>query len=223
MTSVSVLATAPRTVLTRVAGSVSLWNRTRKMSLFHETMRPDASTSVIDVGVGDTGFSTEPGVARTHNFFEAMYPWPEQITAVSDRPLPQFSREFPTVRCVVADGKRLPFPDDSFDVAFSNAVLEHVGGQEEQRRFVHELCRVAPRVFISTPNRLFPIEPHTLLPLAHWLPRGPRDWIFTRLKQDFWTHLDLLTPHRLLALFPSTTRARIVESRITITATATRS
>ena len=206
----------------KLAARVSLWNRERKMRLFLETMRPDAHTRVVDVGVGDTGFSTEAGVAGTHNFFEAMYPWPEQITAVSDVPLPRFAEVFPMIPCVQADGRDLPFEDGAFDIAFSNAVVEHVGGRDDQRRFVHELCRVARRVFLSTPNRWFPVDTHTLLPLVHWLPRTPRDAIFRGLGQGRWTDVNLLGRRQLAELFPDPGRVQIVESRITITATASR-
>jgi SAM-dependent methyltransferase len=205
-----------------LAAKVSLWNRERKMRLFLEAMQPDAATRVVDVGVGDTGFDTEAGVARTHNFFEAMYPWPERITAVSDTPLPHFAEAFPMIECVTADGRSLPFEDGSFDVAFSNAVVEHVGDLDEQRRFIQELCRVAGRVFISTPNRWFPVETHTLLPFVHWLPRARRDEIFRRTGQERWTHLNLLSRGELMRLFPPSMSVRVLESRITVTAAAER-
>src|SRR4051795_5745745 len=205
-----------------LAAKVSLWNRERKMKLFLDAMQPDESTRVVDVGVGDTGFATEPGVARTHNFFEAMYPWPERITAVSDTPLPHFAEAFPMIECVTADGRSLPFEDEAFDVAFSNAVVEHVGGREEQRRFVAELCRVAPRVFLSTPNRWFPVETHTLLPFLHWLPRPTADRAFAALGRDSWKRVDLLTKGELLDLFPQSVKARVVESRLTISVAAER-
>ena len=207
----------------RVAARVSLWNRARKMQLFFRAISPTAETRVLDVGAGDTGFATEPGIAASHNFFEAMYPWPERITAVSDVPLPRFAQEFPQVACVTADGRELPFPDGAFDVAFSNAVVEHVGGREEQRRFVHELCRVAARVFISTPNRWFPIETHTLVPVVHWLPPGARDRIFAALGRDRWRGVELLGAGELLALFPEDVEARLLEARLTISALAERS
>ena len=209
-------------MVTSLAARASLWNRKRKLALFLEELQPGPETTIVDVGVGDTGFDTEPGVALSHNFFEAMYPWPERITAVSDVPLLNFAQEFPEIEPVTASGTNLPFEDDSFDIAFSNAVLEHVGGREEQRRFVHELCRVAPKVFVSTPNRRFPLEVHTLVPFLHWLPRGTRDRAFTALRRDAWEGVELLNRRELLELFPPGAQARVVESLMTISVVAQR-
>jgi hypothetical protein len=206
----------------RFAARASRSNRRRKFALFMETIRPRPETRVVDVGVGDTGFGTEPGVAASHNFFEALYPWPERITAVSDVPLPNFARAFPRVDHVVADGTELPFEDDAFDIAFSNAVVEHVGGREEQRRFVEELCRVAPRVFLSTPNRRFPLETHTLVPFVHWLPRAATDRAMRALRRTNWERVELLSKREVLALFPLWANARVVESRVTISVAAER-
>lgn len=210
-------------MLTGLAARASLWNRKRKLARFLEELQPGPETTIVDVGVGDTGFDTEPGVALSHNFFEAMYPWPERITAVSDVPLPNFAQEFPQIAPVTASGTNLPFEDDSFDIAFSNAVLEHVGGREEQRRFVHELCRVAPKVFVSTPNRRFPLEVHTLVPFLHWLPRSARDRAFAALRRDAWAGVELLNRRELLELFPPGAHARVIESRMTISVVAERS
>jgi SAM-dependent methyltransferase len=210
-------------VLGGIAARASLWNRRRKLDLFLDAVRPGPETRVVDVGVGDTPFGTEPGVAATHNFFEALYPWPERITAVSDVPLPNFAQAFPRVRCVQASGTALPFEDDEFDVAFSNAVIEHVGGRDEQRRFVGELCRVAPQVFLSTPNRWFPVETHTLVPFVHWLPRPAAERAMRALRRTDWDGVELLGRNELLALFPSSVEARALESRITISVLGTRS
>jgi hypothetical protein len=209
-------------VLGDLAARASLRNRRRKLALFLETMRPGPETRVVDVGVGDTPFGTEPGLAATHNFFEALYPWPDRITAVSDVPLPNFAQAFPSVRTVVANGLELPFADDEFDIAFSNAVVEHVGGRDGQRRFVSELCRVAPRVFVSTPNRWFPVETHTLVPFVHWLPPRQADRAMHALRRENWDQVELLTKRELLALFPPQVKARAVEARITISAIAER-
>src|SRR5215469_9369494 len=62
----------------------------------------------------------------------------------------------------------LPFADKGFAIATSNAVLEHVGSADHQALFVRELTRVARKVFISVPNRYFPVEYHTAIPFLHF-------------------------------------------------------
>ena len=81
-------------------------------------------------------------------------------------------QRYPGVTFKRADGLNLPFESGSFDVVHSSAVLEHVGSFDNQRRFIQELVRVARRVvFLTTPNRWFPVEFHSVLPLIHWLPK----------------------------------------------------
>ena len=93
----------------------------------------------------------------------------------------------------------LPFETNSFDIAASNAVLEHVGSFEKQVLFVGELCRVARRVFITVPNKFFPVEHHTALLLAHYQPHTFK--MACRLTgQDDWANdenLILMTRKRL--------------------------
>ena len=189
----------------RLASRVSLWSRERKLRLFLETFRPGPETSVLDVGVTDAGYG---GTYGTDNFFEAEYPWPERITAVGVTGLERFAAAFPRVRTVVADGRALPFGDGEFELGFSNAVVEHVGGRDDQRAFVRELCRVARRVFVTTPNRLFPVEVHTLYPVVHWLPRSAQP-----AKLD---EIELLGPRAFRSLFPYP--VRLVARGATLTA-----
>jgi SAM-dependent methyltransferase len=195
-------------VLRRVASRVSMRSRRRKLALFVELLAPGPETTVVDVGVTDAPF----GGGSSDNFFEALYPWPDRITGVGHTELDRFAAAFPRVRVVRADGRELPFRDGEFDVAFSNAVVEHVaGGRAGQRQFVHELCRVARRVFVTTPNRWFPIEVHTLLPFVHWLPPGPRDRLL-----PFDDVLDPLTAKELAALFPYS--VRVINTGMTLIA-----
>ena len=157
-----------------LADEISLRSRRRKFALFMETFAPTAETTVLDVGADDTAFGDaafgDGTGCETLNFFEEMYPWPAQITALGLNEGARFRASYPEVRYVQGDALELPFEDGAFDVVFSNAVIEHVGGREQQRRFVEESLRVARRAFITTPNRWFPVEVHTRLPLVHWLP-----------------------------------------------------
>jgi hypothetical protein len=196
----------------RLASRVSLWSRERKLRLFLELFDPGPETTVVDVGITDAPF----GAGSSDNFFEALYPWPERITGVGPAELERFAAAFPRVRAVRSDGRDLPFADGEFDLGFSNAVVEHVaGGREGQRRFVAELCRVARRVFVTTPNRWFPLDPHTLLPLVHWLPAGAtRDGLLRA--RGFVDVLDPLGPKELAALFPYP--VRVVNRGLTLVA-----
>ena len=73
--------------------------------------------------------------------------------------------------------ERLPFADGQFDLAYCSSVIEHVP-RERREAFAAELRRVARGWYVQTPARSFPIEPHSLLPGAHWLP--------TALRRRYW-------------------------------------
>lgn len=175
-----------------------------------ELMSPSSADLILDVGATDTAW-------RSSNPLEAAYPWPELITAVGLEPMPTFQRLFPAVRFVVADGRRLPFDDKAFDIGYSNAVVEHVGSLADQRQFVSELLRTCRRVFISTPNAHFPIDPHTLLPFVHWLPRGLRHPILRATGNGNWSSESALRPisvNELRSMFPREAGVRIVRQRV---------
>ena len=120
---------------------------------------------------------------------------------------------------VFADACRLPFRDQSFEIVFSNSVIEHVGERDRQREFASEIRRVGRRYWVQTPNRWFPIEQHLLTPFIHWMPRRVQaawakswtvwDWFERRpkIERDFYIghYLDqvrLLSAAELAELFP---------------------
>ncbi len=157
-----------------IVDAVSLRSRRKKLRLFLNELRPTAATTVLDVGVDEIGFGDDSGQAGcgTHNFFEELYPWRGRITALGLHDGAGVRARYPEVAYVQGDACALPFDDGAFDIVFSNAVIEHVGDVERQRLFVSEALRVGRRVFLTTPNRWFPVELHTRLPLVHWLPEG---------------------------------------------------
>jgi len=80
----------------------------------------------------------------------------------------------PWIRWIRADARSLPFRDGSFDVAFSNSLIEHLYSFDGQARFALEVRRVAGRWWVQTLDFRFPIEPHYVAPIIHWLPLGVR-------------------------------------------------
>jgi SAM-dependent methyltransferase len=199
----------------RLTDAISLRSRRRKLRLFFDELHPTAETSVLDVGVDELGFGEGNGCG-TLNFFEEHYPWPERITALGLHDGAGFRSRYPRIGYVQGDACALPFDDGSFDVVFSNAVIEHVGGRERQRRLVSEALRVGRRVFLTTPNRRFPVEVHTRLPLVHWLPEALAHPLYRGVGKDVGTEINLLTRRSLAALFPG--RVRIVSLGLTLVA-----
>jgi SAM-dependent methyltransferase len=201
-----------------LADAVSLRSRRRKLRLFLDEMRPTAETRVLDVGVDEVGFGAAGGESgcRTHNFFEELYPWRSRITAAGLHEGAGFRAQYPEIEYVQADGCALPFADASFDISFSNAVIEHVGGADRQRAFVAEAVRVSSRVFLTTPNRWFPVELHTRLPLVHWLPRPVADHAYDLVRMPWAKENRLLGPAALRRLFP--VPVRIVNLGMTLVA-----
>jgi SAM-dependent methyltransferase len=201
----------------RLTDAISLRSRRRKLGLFLETIRPTPETTVLDVGADELGF----GEHATHgcttlNFFEEHYPWPERITALGLHPGERLRARYPAVTYVQGDALDLPFEDGAFDVVFSNAVIEHVGGREAQRRFVEEALRVAQRAFVTTPNRWFPVEVHTRLPLVHWLPDRLAHPVYDLVRKPWAKENHLLGVGDLQALFP--VEVRIVNLGLTLVA-----
>lgn len=204
----------------RLVDAVSLRSRRRKLRLFLDELQPTAATTVLDVGADEVGFGGAGGESGcfTHNFFEEHYPWPGQVTALGLHDGARFRERYPAVTYVQGDACALPFADDGFDVVFSNAVIEHVGGRERQEAFVRETLRVGQRVFLTTPNRWFPLDVHTRLPLVHWFPAGVAHRAYDLAGKGFAKENHLLGPAELRALFPGP--VRIVNLGMTLVAIA---
>lgn len=139
--------------------------RERMFAHFMRVMQPGPDTTILDFGAS----ATETPEA---NIFEKSYPYPRQITAAGLGDGRLLTSMFSGIAYQqIAPGAPLPFADNSFDIAYSNAVFEHLGSRTAREEILRELRRVAHRVYITTPNRYFPIEHHTAIPLLHYSPR----------------------------------------------------
>ncbi|HEY6254943.1 MAG TPA: methyltransferase domain-containing protein [Xanthobacteraceae bacterium] len=159
-----------------LAMRVSTMVRRDMFHMFMSELQPTANDLVLDAGV------TSDQSLENSNYFEALYPHRQQIVAAGLQDAAFLETLYPGVRYLRANVLELPFADQSFDLVHSSAVLEHVGSLTNQARMISECLRVARRgVCLTTPNRWFPIEFHTQLPLVHWLPKTAARPIFRLL------------------------------------------
>jgi hypothetical protein len=179
---------APESLPVRVAGR-------QRRTMFQRFLA--ASAIAVDETVLDVGVTSDRSYGHS-NYLEAWYPQKSRITAVGLDDAGFLEVIYPGLRFVRADGLDLPFQDGAFDHVHSSAVLEHVGSRANQVRFLQELWRVCRRsLFVTTPDRRFPIEFHTVLPLIHWLPPPAFRSVLRRIGRDFFAeeaHLNLMGP-----------------------------
>jgi ubiquinone/menaquinone biosynthesis C-methylase UbiE len=136
--------------------------RREKCDLFLSFFHPAQADSLLDVGGGSGALLDQ---------FDQLYRCFDEVQVVNLRTQTFSKLSSLHIRFVQADGCALPYPDQTFDWVFSNAVIEHVGTRHRQSQFASEIRRVARKgYFIATPNRHFPIDPHTLLPFYQYLP-----------------------------------------------------
>lgn len=162
-----------------IAYKISAFNRRRKWKIFNEIIKTTPETTILDVGFSDQEYS------ETDNFLEKNYSFQNKITALGIEEPNQFKKRYPLVRGIRYEGNNFPFPDKSFDVGWSNAVIEHVGDINSQVLFIKEINRTCKQVFLTTPNRFFPIEVHTRIFLLHYLPKTIFDKILKMLKKHW--------------------------------------
>lgn len=149
-----------------ITQTVSKFNRQRKWKTFCQQYEITPKTTILDVGVNEEEYSA------IDNFLEKNYPYQQNITALSiDKPI-KFSARYPQINAIQYDGTHFPFSDNTFDICWSNAVIEHVGDNAKQISFLKEIRRTSRSAFITTPNKYFPIEVHTRTPLLHLLPKS---------------------------------------------------
>jgi SAM-dependent methyltransferase len=155
----NVYATAKPGLRGRLASVASGRARERRHERLFALTGVTPQSRIVDVGCGRLGLRRhEPGL---------------HITGVDRAPRPDYPGPF--VLADVLEG--LPFADGEFDLAYCSSVIEHVA-PGDRAAFARELRRVARGWFVQTPAFSFPIEPHALLPFAHWLP--------PRLRRPYW-------------------------------------
>jgi hypothetical protein len=102
------------------------------------------------------------------------------------------------------------FGDGSFDLVFSNSVIEHVGPAAKQEEFAHEVLRLGKSYWVQTPSKWFPIEAHSGMPFYWFYP----EWLRLALMKSWRKRLPawwadyigatrVLSRRRMAALFPN--------------------
>ena len=63
------------------------------------------------------------------------------------------------------------FKNNSFDLSFSNSVIEHIGDTKKLISFCNLHKNLSKYYYLQTPNKYFFIEPHFMFPFFNFLPK----------------------------------------------------
>jgi hypothetical protein len=181
--------------------------RRRRMRQFFTLFAPSSEARVLDIG-------GTPQIWSAESLQSAQFP----VTLINtSRDSEIHGGRF---TCLAGDATALPFADKSFDIAFSNSVIEHVGTWERQQAFANEARRVARGLWIQTPARSFPIEAHLMAPFIQYLPKSmqhrivrwtPRGILQPNVVHQIVDEVRLLTYREFKQLFPD---CRILKERL---------
>jgi SAM-dependent methyltransferase len=184
--STDVYGTARGQGRARIASPIAARARARRHQRFFGLSGLRPGMRILDVGCGTLGLrALEPGVDLA--------------------PRPTYPGPFVQADATVG----LPFDDGAFDLVYSSSVIEHVP-RERRAAFAAEVRRVGRGLYVQTPAYSFPIEPHALLPFAHWLPAAARRRYWRLGTQGVWEDIDLLRRGEVAGLFGAPVHAERV-------------
>lgn len=167
-----------------------LWKRwrERRWGRFRDLINPKPACRVLDVGGCPGDWAGRDGLVGQVDLVN--------LEVFSINP----ADGLPAMRSLKGDGRALEFGDDSYDLVFSNSVIEHVGDWADQQAFAREARRVGRSLWVQTPAFGCPVEPHYLGLFLHWFPSS---WHVPIAR---WTSVVGLTQAADLESIASTTR-----------------
>src|SRR5574341_1254519 len=201
-----------RLVDNRDQASLAVQFRRKRFAFFLSLLsRLDRPVHILDIG-------------GTEAYWKTMELNTDDQVFITLLNLEQHDVSLPNVSSVAGDARKIQANDASFDVIFSNSVIEHVGTYQDQLQMAEEVRRVGKRFFVQTPNKYFPLEPHFLFPFFQFLPVKIRVWLLQNFNLGWFVKtpdaikareivesIRLLSKREFTALFPN---ARIYEEKI---------
>ncbi len=140
----------------RLHSAIGQYFRRKRMAKFSRLFDLNDETTILDVG----------GSPSIWQFLENN----PRVDILNIDELYNYEGLKQNMSFIRGDGRDLKFGDHSYDIVYSNSVIEHLGTYEDQQTFARELKRVGKGLFVQTPAREFLLEPHYLTPFVHWFP-----------------------------------------------------
>ena len=170
--------------------------------LFWKTFKGKEHISVLDLG-GTEEYWSDKSLIKNKNITITLL-------NLSAEPV-----SLPNLKSIAGDATNLSaLNDQSFDLVFSNSVIEHLHNFDNQIKMAEEIRRIGKKYFVQTPNKYFFIEPHYALPFFQFMPQAFVYLVLTKTKlsrmhqwdpeyaQSYLNEIRLLSLKEMKQLFP---------------------
>lgn len=140
--------------------------RLEMFNLLNEQIKDSLIESFLDIG------TTEENKLRSSNFFVKKFNKIKIIKSITDQDIIKNNFNNILKKSITSDFTLEEIDQYKSDLVISSATIEHVGSNDAQMKMIENICLLTNKYFfITTPNRFFPIDFHTKLPLIHMLPK----------------------------------------------------
>lgn len=173
----------------------------KRNEIFHkiiDSINLKGVRSILDVG------TTSDNLLKSSNYIIYKFKNIEIKKSLSDQKL---NNEFFNLNIKKSITKKINTEEIkllSSDIVISSATIEHVGNNNNKKVMIRNMSLLAKKYFIlTTPNRFYPIDFHTKLPLIHFLPKKIHRSILRLIGMKFFSYeenLDLLSYNELLSM-----------------------
>jgi hypothetical protein len=192
-------------VFYRFLPNVSAFFRRHRMRKFVETVKIKPGTRVLDLG-GAPAIWEHVSVPLEITLLNL----PGALSVGELEILKNPGLRHHTFHVIEGDACNVQFGDCSFDLVFSNSVIEHVGPPPKQSEFAHEVLRLGKSYWVQTPSKWFPIEVHSGMPFYWFYPKWLRSALMRSWRKrlpawwaDYIDTTRVLSRRKLAELFPN--------------------
>ena len=140
--------------------------RVEMISLVKKNIKISQIKDLLDIG------TTEDSSANSSNIFCKMLNKVKIHKSISNQKIKNKRFKYCLKKSITSKFSKEIINIFKSDLVVSSATIEHVGSLKNQITKVSNMISLSKEyIVISTPNRFYPIELHTKIPLLHWLPK----------------------------------------------------
>ena len=140
--------------------------RSEMLNILNKNIKDNDIESFLDVG------TTEENELESSNYFVKNFDKIKIKNSISDQEIKNNNFNKFLRKSITSDFLETEIENYKSDLVISSATIEHVGSYENQIKMLENIIKLTNKYFfITTPNRFFPIDFHTKLPIIHMLPK----------------------------------------------------